>query len=79
MSNYKHTSMLMTEHEQVMDQISQQGRDALLAEIRQLKVQNDELITALNEILRVTPMGVEAFSIAALVLGELGVSKEAQS
>ena len=41
-----------------------------------LKAQNDELVTALNEILRVTPMGVEAFGIAALVLGELGVSKE---
>jgi hypothetical protein len=42
----------------------------------QLKAENDELIAALNEILRVTPMGVEAFGIAALVLGEMGVSKE---
>ena len=41
-----------------------------------LEAQNEELVTALNEILRVTPMGVEAFGIAALVLGELGVSKE---
>lgn len=47
--------------------------------VRALIAENEELITALNEILRVTPMGVEAFGIAALVLGELGVSKEAQS
>lgn len=44
--------------------------------IDQLKSENDELVTALNEILRVTPLGAEAFGIAALVLGELGVSKE---
>jgi hypothetical protein len=43
----------------------------------QLKAENEVLVSAMNEILRVTPMGVEAFGIAALVLGELGVSKEA--
>lgn len=39
MSDYKHTSMLMTEHEQAMDVISRKGRDALLAEIKQLKAE----------------------------------------
>lgn len=43
---------------------------------KMLETENEALITALNEILAVTPMGVEAFGIAALVLGELGVSKE---
>lgn len=47
--------------------------------IDQLKTENEAMVTALNEILRVTPMGVEAFGIAALVLGEMGVSKDAQS
>lgn len=51
--------------------------ETLKAERDQLKAENDDLIAALNEILRVTPMGVEAFGIAALVMGELGVSKEA--
>jgi hypothetical protein len=46
-------------------------------QIDQLKAENEALVTALNDILRVTPMSVEAFGIAALVLGELGVSKEA--
>ena len=50
----------------------------LLAERDQLKAENEAMVIALNEILRVTPMGVEAFDIAALVLGEMGVSKEAQ-
>ncbi len=43
--------------------------------VERMKAENEELITALNEILHVTPMGVEAFGIAALVLGELGVPK----
>jgi predicted nucleic acid-binding Zn-ribbon protein len=51
-------------------------RKALTAERDQLKTENEALVDALNEILRVTPMGVEAFGIAALVLGEMGVSKE---
>ena len=37
----------------------------------ELKAENEALVSAINEILRVTPMGVEAFGIAALVLGEL--------
>ncbi|UXV21041.1 ead/Ea22-like family protein [Pseudomonas fluorescens] len=37
----------------------------------QLKVECEALVSAMNDILRVTPMGVEAFGIAALVLGEL--------
>lgn len=37
----------------------------------ELKAENEALLSAMNEILRVTPMGVEAFDIAALVLGEL--------
>lgn len=40
----------------------------------QLKAENEALVSALNDILRVTPMGVEAFGIAALVLGELSAS-----
>lgn len=46
-------------------------------QIEQIKAENEALVNALNDILRVTPMGVEAFGIAALVLGELGVIKEA--
>ena len=50
--------------------------DVLRKRADQLKAENEVLVSALNDILRVTPMGVEAFSIAALVIGELGVSKE---
>jgi hypothetical protein len=57
--------------------IAADGNKQASAEIARLQAENEELVTALNEILRVTPMGVEAFGIAALVLGELGVSKEA--
>lgn len=42
-----------------------------VSEINQLKAQRDALVDAMNEILRVTPLGSEAFGIAALVLGEL--------
>ena len=56
--------------------IAAEGNKQASAEIARLQAENEELITALNEILRVTPMGVEAFGIAALVLGELGVSKD---
>ena len=52
------------------------GYEAYGQVVQGLKAEIDELVTALNEILRVTPMGNEAFGIAALVLGELGVSKE---
>lgn len=41
--------------------------------------QQEALVSALNEILKVTPMEVEAFGIAALALGELGVSKESSN
>jgi hypothetical protein len=44
-----------------------------------LKAENESLIAGMNEILRVTPMGVEAFGIAALVIGELCVIQEEQS
>ena len=54
-------------------------RAAHIRQRDQLKAENEELVTAMNEILRVTPMGLEAFGIAALALGELGVNKEAQS
>ncbi|WP_439864909.1 hypothetical protein [Pseudomonas antarctica] len=40
----------------------------------ELKAENEALVSALNEILQVTPMGVEAFGIAALVLGELSAA-----
>lgn len=55
------------------------GYKAVLDERDQLKAENEELATAMSEILRVTPMGLEAFGIAALALGELGVNKEVQS
>ncbi|SDT97879.1 hypothetical protein [Pseudomonas yamanorum] len=45
--------------------------DSFRAERDQLKAENEALVSAMNDILRVTPMGVEAFGIAALVLGEL--------
>lgn len=48
-------------------------------QLKKLMAENEELVTALNDILRVTSMGVEAFGIAALALGELGVSKEADN
>lgn len=54
-------------------------RNSIRTQRDQLKAENEALVTALNDILRVTPMGVEAFGIAALVLGELGVSKEADN
>lgn len=57
------------------------GEDALLLEIAklraerdQLKAENEALVSAMNDILRVTPMGVEAFGLAALVLGELSAA-----
>jgi hypothetical protein len=50
--------------------------DVLRKRADELKAENEVLVSALNDILRVTPMGVEAFGIAALVIGELGVSKE---
>lgn len=40
----------------------------------ELKAENEALVSAMNDILRVTPMGVEAFGIAALVLGELSAT-----
>lgn len=40
-------------------------------ENRELKAEVEALVSAMKDILRVTPMGVEAFDIAALVLGEL--------
>ena len=43
----------------------------LEAQNEQLKAGNEAPLLAMSEILRVTPMGVEAFDIAALVLGEL--------
>ncbi|RJX83474.1 hypothetical protein [Pseudomonas sp. LS-2] len=52
------------------------GRHIARTERDQLKAENEALVIALNDILRVTPMGVEAFGIAALALGELGVSNE---
>lgn len=48
-------------------------------QLKKLMAENEELVTALNDILRVTSMGVEAFGIAALALGELGVSKQADN
>jgi hypothetical protein len=45
MSDFKHTSMLMTEHEQVMDQISRDGRQSLLEDIKRLKAENEGLRT----------------------------------
>lgn len=58
-------------------EIERLNDDTLAERYDQLKAENEALVAALNDILRVTPMGVEAFGIAALVLGELGVSKEA--
>jgi hypothetical protein len=46
--------------------------------VKALKAGHVELVDAMNEILRVTPLGSEAFGIAALVLGELGVTKESK-
>lgn len=48
-------------------------------ENKQLRADNESLISAMNEILRVTPMGVDAFGIAALALGELGIPSGDQS
>lgn len=53
-----------------------EGAYLLREKCEQLTADQSDLITALNEILRVTPLGSEAFGIAALVLGELGVTKE---
>jgi len=70
-SGYHHTEDWREEYDDGSSPLSnmQKAADVAAAEVK-------SLITALNEILRVTPMGVEAFGIAALVLGELGVSKE---
>lgn len=45
-------------------------------QLDRIKAERDDLEAAMNEILRVTKLGSEAFGIAALVLGELGVIKE---
>lgn len=43
MMDFKHTSLLMTEHEQIMDDITNRGLQALHAEIKQLKTENEAL------------------------------------
>ncbi|NMY08546.1 hypothetical protein HBO38_08810 [Pseudomonas veronii] len=70
-SGYHHTEDWREEYDDGSSPLSnmQKAADVAAAEV-------ESLITALNEILRVTPMGVEAFGIAALALGELGVRKE---
>lgn len=47
--------------------------------VLELIAQRDALLEAMNEILRVTLLGSEAFDIAALVLGEMGVLREDQA
>ncbi|BFT63216.1 hypothetical protein [Pseudomonas moorei] len=43
MNDFKHTSLLMTEHEQVMDEISRRGLKWRDEEIKQLKAENEAL------------------------------------
>ncbi|WP_454864558.1 hypothetical protein [Pseudomonas rhizophila] len=59
-------------------ELLQRAGESLADQVKQLKAENEEMVAALNQILRVTPMGVEAFGIAALVLGEMGIGQGEQ-
>ncbi len=67
------TAGLMSDLEKLRAEIAglKTGYEAYERVNAELKAEVEALVSAMNEILRVTPMGVEAFGIAALVLGEL--------
>lgn len=66
----EHFEIMAEECMEDADSLRQHATE-LTAERDQLKIQNEALLEAMNQVARVTKLGDEAFGIACLVIGEL--------
>ncbi|MNE39611.1 hypothetical protein D3C81_1694120 [compost metagenome] len=51
--NFKHTNLLMTEHEQIIDELDKEGRQSLLQEIKQPNALANDRMDRITELARI--------------------------